>query len=412
MRKLYLLLDDWDNDRNFVGRELELLASKYEVTVLCDSAVADRLPGVRYIIYKEPGKTRMFVSALKLIADIDAWRELIRASVYRSYVGSGICARISEVLRFYIKADLFRTFLYNEGCFEDGALYYSYWNFRKCYAVTHEISKYKNSRIISRIHGYDLYDEQIPSGYQPFKISMDTVLDKLIFVSEHGMEYYLNKYGRKGSKYELRFLGTKWHNDTETYERREEMTIVSCSRIDECKRVGRIVEALSLIKGVNVRWVHFGDGVLGDEVRELAGELLTKNPCVKYEFRGNVPNAEIHDFYRRELIDAFITSSMSEGNPVSVMEAMSYGIPVIAPSICNFPNMIAGCGIMVSDKCLPSEMAGVIEDLRKMPPEKIMELRRNARSRWEKNYDAMLNSRRFVEEVLEPLELKIKDERR
>ena len=56
MRKLYLLLDDWDNDRNFVGRELELLASKYEVTVLCDSAVADRLPGVRYIIYKEPDR--------------------------------------------------------------------------------------------------------------------------------------------------------------------------------------------------------------------------------------------------------------------------------------------------------------------------------------------------------------------
>ena len=407
MKKLYLLLDDWDNDRNFVGGELELLRAKYDVTILCDSAVGNRLPGVRYIIYKEPSMTKMLLGVLKLISDTDAWRELIRASKYRSQVSAGVRARISEVLRFYIKADLFRVFMYKEGCFEDGALYYSYWNFRKCYAVTHEISKFKNSRIISRIHGYDLYDEQIPSGYQPFKISMDAALDKLIFVSEHGMEYYLNKYGRKGSKYELRLLGTKRHDDTETYERREEMTIVSCSRIDECKRVGRIVEALSLIKKVNVRWVHFGDGVLGDEVRKLAGELLKKNPCVKYEFRGSVPNTEIHDFYRSEMIDAFITSSMSEGNPVSVMEAMSYGIPVIAPSICNFPNMIAGCGIMVSDKCLPSEIAGVIEDLREMPLEKITELRMKARLLWEKNYDAMSNSRRFVEEVLEPLERKI-----
>ena len=62
---------------------------------------------------------------------------------------------------------------------------------------------------------------------------------------------------------------------------------------------------------------------------------------------------------------------------------------------------------MVSEKCLPPEIAGVIEDLREMPFDKIMELRMNARSRWEKNYDAMSNSRRFVEEVLEPLERKI-----
>ena len=44
------------------------------------------------------------------------------------------------------------------------------------------------------MHGYDLYDEQIPSGYQPFKRVMDERLERVVFISQYGMDYYLKKY--------------------------------------------------------------------------------------------------------------------------------------------------------------------------------------------------------------------------
>ncbi len=405
MRKLYLLLDDWDNDRNFVGGELKLIREKYDVTVICDSAKENMETGVRYLVYdREPG---IAGSILKMLFDRDLWAELVRAAKYRSDTGSGFIAHMSEAVRFYIKADMFRCFMKENDCFVNGAIYYSYWNFRKCYAVTHNIEKYKDYRIISRIHGYELYDEQIPSGYQPFKVSMDRMLDKLVFISEQGKDYYLNKYGKMNEeKYELRLLGSKSPREKSkgcVKKENDPVKLVSCSRIDRIKRVERIVEALALIDDFKISWVHFGDGILADEVKKLAKNLLDPMPNIEYDFRGQTDNDAIHEYYASEYNDAFITSSSSEGNPVSVMEAMSYGIPVIAPSICNFPNMIGDCGILTDTRCDKEELAEAIRRLKNLSEEETTVLRHKVYERWDERYNADKNDRRFVEEVLDRL---------
>lgn len=404
MKKLYLLLDDWDNDRNFVGRELELLCGKYDVTIICDSAKKETRPGIRYLVYSEPSSFYTLAAAFKAVFDADLWREIRWSFNTPSDVRSAPAARISEIFRFYIKADLFRVFMKKAGCFENGVIYYSYWNFRKCYAVTHEMHRYPDSRAVSRIHGYELYDEQIPSGYQPFKRAMDSVLSRLVFVSEHGMEYYLAKYHmEKSEKYGLYFLGTVPHEGIGPYTPDGVITLVSCSRIDANKRVGLIARGLSLTENVMVRWIHFGTGELYDEVKGQCEDLLKDKPNVSYELKGQVANAAIHDFYASEKVDFFITASSSEGNPVSVMEALSYGIPVIAPAVCNFPNMIRECGILVPESCEPEDMAEAVRRASDMPEEQIKLLRDSAYRCWDENYNADRNNKRFVEEVIDRL---------
>ena len=408
MKKLYLLLDEWDSNRNFVGDELRLIREKYDVTIVCNSAYSDLEDGVRYLTYTRPSVLHALVSLLKGLADRELWHELGVAFRYRSDVCSKVAGRISEAVRFYINADLFRGYMKEQGCMENGAIYYSYWNFWKCYAVTHIIDRYPGSRVISRIHGYELYDEQIPSGYQPFKNAMDAKLDKLIFVSETGKEHYLDKFGKTDSdKYVLYLLGTRNSLDREAClhgsyrEGGKDFLLVSCSRIDSNKRVERIAKALSLINDLQLEWVHFGTGDLEDAVRSEASALLDNKVNIRYEFRGLVNNGIIHEFYRERMPDAFITASASEGNPVSVMEALSYGIPVIAPAICNFPNMIADCGILVSEECSTEELADAVVKIAGMPGDDIRKIRYNARKRWENDFDADKNNRRFVEEVLD-----------
>lgn len=409
VKRLYLLLDEWDNDRNFVGEELKLICEKYDVTVICNSAGSDLEQRARYLIYKRPSKIYALGSLFRGVFDRSLWSELKTALRYKSDVPSTVKGRLSEAVRFYINADMFRSFMKKNKCFENGAVYYSYWNFWKCFAVTHDIQRYPGSSVISRIHGYELYDEQIPSGYQPFKMAMDKELARLIFVSETGREHYLKKFGTTDNeRYMLRFLGTKKPvvvsaDNMKHKSSGDGFILVSCSRIDQNKRVDRIIDALALIDDIDIRWVHFGGGVLEGEVRSKAEELLSDRQNIHYEIRGMVDNPDIHDFYAKYSPDAFINVSVSEGNPVSVMEALSYGIPVIAPAVCNFPKMIKDCGILVSEQCSAKELSDSIRNIAQMSEGEVKLLRENAYKCWDEKFNADKNNRSFVEEVIDRL---------
>lgn len=407
MRKLYLIIDDWANDQNFVGNELELIRKKYDVTVICDPVGSGPVPTVRYMSYTRPSLIYVPLFILKGIADKELWQELVRASKYRTKAGSGTTGRLLEVVRYYLAAEMFRLYMRKNDCFENGAIYYSYWNTCKCLAITQELEKYPDSRCISRIHGYDLYDERFKAGYQPFKVAMDGGLSKLIFIAHSGKEYYLERYGIKDSdKYPVCFLGTKRLQPGEMPEKikDEYFTVVSCSRIIDLKRVDRIAEALSLIgNDIKIRWIHFGDGGHFNEVKEKASGLLDDKENIVYSFEGRVENRDILGFYEHNRVDAFITASSSEGNPVSVMEAMSFGIPAIAPAICDFPYMIRDCGILVSEECTAQELSEAIMSMYFMPEDQIKKLRENVYEHWDESFNAEKNNKRFVEEILDKL---------
>ncbi len=400
MKRLFLLLDEWDNDKNFVGNELAELSKNYDVTVICNSASDTSGYDARFLIYNKPGKSHVIVSMIKFFFDRDVHVELKKVI----YSRANIRAKISEILHFYINADMFRRYLIKEKCLKDNTIYYSYWFYYKCYAVTKIVGKFSESKIITRTHGYDLYDERRPSGYQPFKEQMDERLDRIIFISEYGMDYYLKRYNKKPSdKYLLNSLGTPGPDRINGYKKSNLIRLVSCSRIIGVKRIHLIIEALSLLNDISIEWIHFGSGILEDELKTRAGNLLDGKNNIRYRFNGQVDNKKIHEFYLNEQVDAFITTSESEGNPVSVMEAMSYGIPVIAPDICNFKAMLGEAGLLVSAMCSPDELASMIRKLSVMTEEDTLAIRMQTRSRWEEKYDTEKNTSIFINDILERL---------
>ncbi len=402
MKELYLLLDEWDNDRNFVGRELDLICDKFTVTIICNSASVELNKRARYFIYKRPGKGRAVMSLIRMMFDKDSWIEA--GLVIKEKEGR--FKKLSEAVRFYVNSDLFRNYMRQKGLLKDGVLYYSYWYFWKCYAVTHEIDKYKNSRIITRTHEYDLYDYTSPSGYQPFKESMDEKLDSVVFIAEHGRNYYLKKYNKNPrDKYKLYHLGTKdpygkTGGVMRPYKKGDTLNLVSCSSIIERKRVDRIAMALSLIDDIKIKWLHFGSGDREEELKKLCRDRLYGKANIEYSLMGYVKNEDLHDHYKNNRTDIFVMASSSEGNPVSVMEAMSYGIPIIAPAVCNIPVMTEGCGILTSKECMPEELADAIRTLFGKPEEELIRLRERARKRYEDDFDSDKNNRRFLDEVL------------
>ena len=96
------------------------------------------------------------------------------------------------------------------------------------------------------------------------------------------------------------------------------------------KRVHRILETLQQIVDINIEWTHIGGGALKERL-ELDIEKLPKN--IKVNLLGELTSTDIYKLYKENSYHIFVNVSESEGIPVSIMEASSFGIPVIATNV-------------------------------------------------------------------------------
>ena len=102
--------------------------------------------------------------------------------------------------------------------------------------------------------------------------------------------------------------------------------------------------------------------------------------------------------YAEKHFDLFINVSESEGIPVSIMEAMSFGIPVIATDVGGTSEIVENCynGVLIEPEFIPGEVAGIIINLSNSDNS---DMRSAARKSWEKKYNAVNNYRKFYEDL-------------
>lgn len=393
-------MDEWASNKVFVKQEISLLAARYEVKVITNDVAEDTPEGVMFYTYERTKNHLKYCAAvINFLFNREAWEEVFSMLSERKNVKN----RFGEIFRFYVNAQLFYKYLKERDFIENSSdvVYYSFWYFWKCYAITKNRKKIPDVKIIARVHGYELYKDSLASNWQPFKMAMDKALDKLIFVSDYGMDYYLNSFHHSLSdKYKLYYLGTTNSYGMQVYKKGKTFRVVSCSSLIPLKRVELIIEALSLIDDISIEWIHFGGGELEYEIITQADQLLGNMSNINYQFKGNYPNEKILEFYSNTQTDLFITTTESEGgNPVSIMEAMSFGIPVLATGICNLPNMIVGNGALLPPNPTSQDVAEKIRYIYQMPEEQIKCIRRKSRELWEENYMADKNYEKFVKEI-------------
>ncbi|UCE24393.1 MAG: glycosyltransferase [Candidatus Zixiibacteriota bacterium] len=78
---------------------------------------------------------------------------------------------------------------------------------------------------------------------------------------------------------------------------------------------------------------EFGDGSIKSEVEMLAGQFGIQDKLLMLGFRSDVGRL-------LNLIDVFVLSSISEGHPLSVVEAMAAGKPVVATNVGGLPEIV------------------------------------------------------------------------
>lgn len=276
---------------------------------------------------------------------------------------------------------------------------YGYWLNIPAYAAARLNRKIGGKAYtVSRAHGFDLYVERNPNKYLPFQEQLYHELDKVASISQNGKAYLEKKYGNK-DKVSVFCLGALDRNLRNPTESRDVFRIVSCARVIPLKRLTRIVDALKTVTDKEILWTHIGDGEDFEKLKNYAERELPAN--IKVNFMGFVPNAKVYDLYAHTPFHVFVNVSETEGVPVSIMEAMSFGIPAIATDVGGTAELIDDKknGYLLSPDFSDDMLVDCISHLINMSDINYNVLRSEARKKFENSYNAIPNYTRFVEYI-------------
>lgn len=272
------------------------------------------------------------------------------------------------------------------------------------YAASRIKEKYPKVKAVSFAHSFEIDPAKsfyIGVACDDYKLQK---LDRVYFIAKGMIAIYkaaLPKWiNYDMDKMKVRYLGSvRYHWPIAPEKDRKSFTICTCSGMTKVKRVQIVIYALALWQGEKIHWVHLGGGPLMEQLQQLAEEKLGRKQNIAYEFTGKLENVDVHKFYRDHHIDLFLNVSESEGLPVSIMEAMSYGIPAMATDVGATKEIVRKEELLLPKDLTPEELVEKIEWFHALPQSKQQEYRSECRTIWENEFNAEKNATQYYKEL-------------
>lgn len=274
----------------------------------------------------------------------------------------------------------------------DSITVYSYWFFVPALVgvlLKKYLSEFCNDvRLVSRAHRYDVYEDRNILGYLPLREYLLENCDAVFPCSDSGTNHIASRYPKFADKIKTSYLGTV--DNGLSCQSKNGLHIVSCSQIIEVKRVERIVEIFEKLENISevpLKWTHIGDG---NKRKEIEQSVAQKLHAVDVAFFGNVPNSSVYKYYKENPVDLFLSTSSSEGLPVSMMEAASFGVPIISTNVGGVSEIVHDGfnGKLLSFDDTAASFAEVINEYYNKDSAEKERFRHNSRSLWEEKFDA------------------------
>lgn len=308
----------------------------------------------------------------------------------------------SETISNHIITTLEKKYNFHKN---DKIIFYSYWLYITS-QITINLSNYFShkciTKCVSRAHRFDIYEER--RGYLPMQKYLIEATNIIFPCSKDGENYLRNKYPHQKNKIMTSYLGTYDHGTTNIIDN-EFINIVSCSRLAPVKRVDLIIDSLKLLKNKNIKmtWTHLGGGELYNHIKKRAYTELSHFMTINLP--GMIKNQEVYEYYKHHSVNLFINVSSSEGLPVSIMEAISFGIPCIATNVGGTSEIVINDinGYLLKENFKPQELANYILNLYK-DKEKLNSFKLSARKLWEERFQAPINYFNFSQKLLDLIE--------
>jgi len=413
MKTLVLITSQFPfgTSETFVETELPFLTGNFEKTIIIaqntSSDVIRNIPGDIDVIRYNPSTSAggFFYIPVLFILNSNEIISMLKDEIdFRLSTGDKFTIRkFFYLFKKIIKAFQLRDFItktLSEKKINDSIVFYSYWLKTGAHAIS--LLNYRNSIKIARGHGSDIYEEKTEKGYLPLLKFSALKLDAIFFISKQGKEYFIQKTKVESQGFLLSYLGVEKPVSSEAKKSSTgKYVIVSCSNIVALKRLNLIIDALEITNtSKDILWLHFGDGILRSEIENYAEKKLGKSANISFRFMGHYPHEELIKYYANNHVDLFLNASSTEGVPVSIMEAQSFSIPVIATDTGGVKEIISeGTGTLLPVDFNPADLASVIQHYAALSTEETDKIRMNAYMNWTINFNATINYNEFIMRV-------------
>jgi glycosyltransferase involved in cell wall biosynthesis len=113
------------------------------------------------------------------------------------------------------------------------------------------------------------------------------------------------------------------------------LAIGSCGRLFPVKNFGLFLETAARVvqRAADIHFELAGDGPQMESLRRQCSRHALDGKVILHGHRD-----DISDFY--DGLDVYMSTSIHEGIPMSVLEAMGHGLPVVAPEVGGFPEIV------------------------------------------------------------------------
>jgi glycosyltransferase involved in cell wall biosynthesis len=223
--------------------------------------------------------------------------------------------------------------------------------------------------VIYTVHGW-IFNEPLASWKKSFYFwaeKLTAILkNKIVCISKLDYDIAKNKLKIKEKKLALIYHGIKPINflsceaarnklKSKIKNLKSEILIGSIANLYKTKGLEYLIEAVRILisqyPNIPISLIIIGEGEERKNLEDLIGQLNLKN---RVFLAGNIKNAA-------ELLPAFdvyVNSSVKEGFPYSILEAMSAGLPIVATRVGGIPEMISdGENGLLVEPANPEELA-------------------------------------------------------
>ena len=387
----------------FLAPETSRLAKVFDVVLIPSQVPRGDLwplpPGVSLQSGLSEYRTRWSVRLASL------FRALAFPSTYREMLAfgwTGLSPRVAATVvvrssRIMSARQWFRRYLSRT----DVDVVYSWWADGFGYGMARAASDL-GIHSVARAHGYEVFDEQDRLGRIPFQRETVASFDLVFPVSQAGAAVLSHKFPASAERIHVRYLGVEPSPGDGCRSIDGVFRVLSCSSCIEVKRVELLALAiLELAREhphLKFQWTHIGDGPTLQRVHDL----LRSSPHVyeRCSFPGTLPSSTVREWMAERPFDVFLNVSSSEGLPVTLMEAASSGIPLVATDVGGSSEIVRDqVGYLLPRDPTPRQIAKVIYELSLSHPEDVQLMSLAAKQAWANEFSADANYGQFAEDL-------------
>lgn len=253
--------------------------------------------------------------------------------------------------------------------------------------------------VVARGHGGDIYPEQHPRpGLFAYRAFVVQGLDALFCVSEKGARFMRGRHPQAAARIQVRRLGVSASEGLNSPPGGA-LVVLSIAYLSANKRIPLIADALEILHlrhpSLSIRWHHIGGGAAEAALAQRCGRLASAVQCTLH---GNLDGPAVRRLLTEQPVSVIVNASLSEGLPVSLMEAAAAGIPAIAPDVGGVAEIVTGdTGVLLPSGYDATALADALETF--VPGAENDARRAAARALWADRFDSEKNFGHFAAEL-------------